>query len=96
MSQQLALPSAKYTLNDRLTLKEKVVSEYEVLWSRGDLPNFANLFALKVNAIWLQDHVGSCTAAELVQRRSAIRKLFAACCARLGEEHPADDQSHAM
>ena len=96
MSQQLALPSAKYTLNDRLTLKEKVVSEYEMLWSRGDLPNFANLFALKVNAIWLQDHVGSCTAAELVQRQPAIRKLFAACCARLGEDHPADVQSHAM
>ena len=90
------MPGADSTLGDRRYLKEKVVASYERLW-RNEGVDFKELFLLKVNARWLQEHVAAAPMAELFgARKPVVRAIFAECCMRLDDSASADVQSHAM
>jgi hypothetical protein len=92
-----APPTDPFALGDRQYLKEKVVATYERLWNDPDAISYKELFALKVNAAWLQSKVATATSAELFGvRKPAVRRLFAECCTRIDESHTADIQCHAM
>jgi hypothetical protein len=94
-------PPAKQTfeLADRSYLREKVVGVYEQLWvQRVELDDrgWSELFYLKVNAAWLQEHIASLSAAELRRATPVVRALFGKCVARLGPEHEAVTRGHAL
>ena len=86
---------ARYELGDRSYLREKVVTTYEALWRGEDIGpvGWTELFCLKVNAEWIQTNIASMPADRL---RPVARRLFAECCARLGEGHDPATQCHAL
>jgi hypothetical protein len=88
-----------FELADRSYLREKVVGVYEQLWlQRVELDDrgWSELFYLKVNAVWLQEHIASLPVAELRRATPVVRALFGQCVARLGPEHEATTRGHAL
>ena len=93
-----APPADTYALGERRYLREKVVSIYESIWDHNEAVDWTNLFNLKVNAAWLQEHIAAAPAVELLStRKPAVRRLFNECLVRIPEgSHSIDVRCHAL
>ena len=90
--------AARFELDGRSYLREKVIATYEQLWRGEELSARAwtELFYLKVNAGWIQARIASLDVGSLHMRQPVVRRLFSECCARLGGSHEPSTRAHAL